>query len=464
MNDVERMSPAEQRLRIELQRLLTPPATPLRLLEHVDDLAVANRESTGRRWPWRPLVVAGGRSLRVGLAITALLLMAVAAGLLAGARREPAEVVTPHPTLPALVGPILPPSAATPTPIREGAWISGDTAWLIDDAGNLRLTTDGAQTWSEPRPLPPAIATFTGFEFLDADHGYLASATRIEGSDTLLAWRTADSGRTWLSSHVGSVPQAANQSILAQVHFTDLGHGIMLVATSVESQVAFQSCGPGFTSDDGGATWSPQPAAPCPTGAWWNGSVGVTQPDVHTGAVQVTEDGGRTWQPAMLPGAGDGVEFWPRAIVPVGPRRMLLVGTYNADGAAGIPPLVTLSSDDGGATWHESGRVSLLDDGVVQWLTTFDRDHWLALVSVSITSRPFQATELQETWDGGRTWAMAPGPGTIEGSWASWGDRLHGMLQGVDMGDCSNPDGSCGGTGSVFLTNDGGRTWHQVPF
>ncbi len=49
--------------------------------------------------------------------------------------------------------------AALPTGRRSdertiGAWVDGSNAWTVDDVGGLRMTTDGALTWSEPRPVP----------------------------------------------------------------------------------------------------------------------------------------------------------------------------------------------------------------------------------------------------------------------------------------------------------------------
>jgi len=47
-------------------------------------------------------------------------------------------------------------------------------------------------------------------------------------------------------------------------------------------------------------------------------------------------------------------------------------------------------------------------------------------------------------------------PGSMQ-----WFDRLHGALQGAPL-QCSGT--SCGGEGAILLTNDGGQTWHEVPF
>ncbi len=142
----------------------------------------------------------------------------------------------------------------------------------------------------------------------------------------------------------------------------------------------------GPVTDDGGDTWTGVPDAPCDTAVWWAGQVGVVQPDRGAPAIRVTRDGGRTWRDGELPGVGDGVQLWPRALVAVGSDHYRLAGTYFRDGMSGSPPVVALETADGGLTWHEAWRTSLLDGGQLQWLTAFDADHWLALASVSIAT------------------------------------------------------------------------------
>jgi photosystem II stability/assembly factor-like uncharacterized protein len=125
---------------------------------------------------------------------------------------------------------------------------------------------------------------------------------------------------------------------------------------------------------------------------------------------------------------------------------------------------MVLTSSDGGATWTEDHRSSTVDGPSLSSIWSFDAEHWMALHEVSIEERPFQATQLIETWDAGRTWDVVDSSGFSSAGTMSWADRRHGMLQGVDMGDCSNPEVECGGSGTIFLTNDGGLTWHAVPF
>ena len=69
-----------------------------------------------------------------------------------------------------------------------------------------------------------------------------------------------------------------------------------------------------------------------------------------------------------------------------------------------------------------------------------------------------------ETADGGRTWLPVGTLGTIDGAVSGWSDRLHGMASGQDDSGCSLPSGTPCPSSGWFLTNDGGQTWHGVPF
>ena len=170
----------------------------------------------------------------------------------------------------------------------------------------MRVTTDGAQNWSEPRGLPDS--TMTGYAFLDADHGYLGQAVQVDGTGPFVVWTTSDGGLSWQSKTIAGLAAPAGGSVVALVHFTDVVHGIALAGQVIEQQVAFQSC-TGSVTDDGGDTWTGVPDAPCDTAVWWAGQVGVVQPDRGAPAIRVTRDGGRTWRDGELPGVGDGVQL-----------------------------------------------------------------------------------------------------------------------------------------------------------
>jgi hypothetical protein len=68
-----------------------------------------------------------------------------------------------------------------------------------------------------------------------------------------------------------------------------------------------------------------------------------------------------------------------------------------------------------------------------------------------------------DSWDGGRTWTSTTETWLLGGT-ASWLDRLHGTLEGGST-TCREAVANCTPTApNLWLTNDGGRTWHEVPF
>jgi len=79
-------------------------------------------------------------------------------------------------------------------------------------------------------------------------------------------------------------------------------------------------------------------------------------------------------------------------------------------------------------------------------------------------SGPEKADMLVRTLDAGRTWSVVPSTGFTTADGMVWWDARHGMLEGMLM--VCDPSGSqCGADHpTVYVTDDGGLTWHKVPF
>jgi photosystem II stability/assembly factor-like uncharacterized protein len=479
MNDHE-LDPVEVELRTRLQRTLLPPPTPHRLHEQVEQMAAEALAAGARpRRTWSEAIGMGGRAIRFAAGTLAVVAVAVLAVVVLNSRADRTPVAaSPHPTLPAFTGPTLPLAPASPTRIEQGAWIDARTAYVIPVGSNaIHMTTDGGLTWSEPRPLP--AETDLGLEFVDADHGYTmwssATTTGTSNVEHLIAYRTSDGGRTWQSAPIGSVTYGAGEGLLEWFHYADRLHGVASATAYFQPTLpSGEVAGPdepraswGFATDDGGATWAPLAASPVNVlGAMWaDPKVGLGGPFAGDAAtVSSTVDGGRTWTSGTLPGVGNGIAFSRQGFFVDGAGVLHLAGTYQDTIASSVEPMAVFESRDAGATWTEAYRSSGLDGASTQSITAFDADHWITVVEVSSETRPYKASELRESWDGGRTWAVVGTLGTIGSNYSSWADRLHGMIQGADWGDCSDTSRSCGGYGTMFLTNDGGRSWHQVPF
>jgi photosystem II stability/assembly factor-like uncharacterized protein len=467
----------EARVRAELHSSIVPPATPFYMRDRVERMAA------GAQAPRRRLVrIAALRARLNGVASLAAVVAIVAvvgAGLAwRGTGPGPgAGTPTQHPTLPGTAGPSFPP-APGPGSSKDASlvsWADPLTAVISVKDGGLRMTRDGGLTWT-PLTEAPANPTDPDLDFIDATHGWLSSVDSIGADSVVSVYRTADGGRTWQSSRVTSVPAAEFWFVDASVHFADADRGSILVSSLNSVTNVNQGCRL-FTTADGGRNWSAAGDGPClgvarwPT--WSSHEAGFMKSALSPTGVVTTTDGGRTWRASELPNVTPGWGVVPQLLIqdlPQDPGHLRLVASAmpTTDASYTARPAVMYASSDGGVTWTEQysfgtiadGRISI-DGLLIYGLSPLGPDHWLGLQEVAVPGIARQS-KLVETWDAGRTWEVIPSAGFWTAAAMGWWDARHGILQGVTL-DCID-GGRCSGHPTVFLTNDGGRTWHQVPF
>ena len=461
MTDVDRVRDAERRVREDLQRTLVPPPTPASLYAAVDRLALdpPSQERVPGRWfdaIGRP------RTLRAVLGAAAVIALAVGLLALLQVRGRNQVATTPLPTLPAVVGPALPSAAAKPTRLDSGAWLDASTAWSVDQAQNLRISEDGGQTWSEARPVPQNGDL--GLDMVDAAHGYVGWALRHTNSWDVGLYRSSNGGRTWDLPQVvaGTLDMRGTEqaNLLAELHFVDPLHGVFL-ATSQDLATA-ASAAPdreciAFTTDTGGVQWTNVPSAPClgTRVLWASRELGVIS-GRSPSTLNVTQDGGRTWVTAPAPSVEGATTFTPMLLArSTDGTTLRLLGSSFGDTAT-IPPLTVYESRDAGQSWEPAYVPAGLPSINTGLAWALDGEHWLAASEVETLG----GMDLLESWDAGRTWTPVSHAAVEPGS-MQWFDRLHGTLQGVPIA-CNGS--ACGGDGTILLTNDGGQSWHQVPF
>ena len=365
-------------------------------------------------------------------------------------------------------------------------------------AGNdLRMTTDGGATWSEPRALPsdgdiilPMPVGMGDIQFVDANHGWLVTPRQDQApiasdSNTLspaglhygmAVFRTVDGGKSWERSTVDlgeqpfapqDVQNGAGYGIwTSSVHFRDATHGEAYSTfgwtPSGSASEGGSVCKQASTSD-GGATWSAPKDGPCVSQITFNGSsVGYSQSWDGSGTLYVTLDGGQTWVSGELPPSQVGTSGVPGASSVLMVERRSGGGLYalvNSDGSTNLDV-----STDGGKTWVQSGAaVGLIGTASyrVAWL---GEGNWLALQTDS--ADPGGSADVRETFDGGLTWlplaAQGSEPAAIGVAFVSPTD---GWVAG-NLSVCQNStDGSttCQMLGGVVAaTSDGGQTWHDI--
>jgi hypothetical protein len=358
-------------------------------------------------------------------------------------------------------------------------------------------------------------------DFIDANHGWLLSWTVANGSDcqvgdwSLTVWRTADGGQSWQSSQLPGTYKG-----YGSVQFTDTQHGWVTI-TRMDSAygcskqsgggdgTAFSTTGPEsefatpgptptpaplpddqttvLASSDGGVTWSRTSTLSAMvflsfTGsqeAWGYGTTGTGMLDLTVHSV----DGARTWTKAVLPLPGGmsaaGIGQQPATdgtrltlhleAIQDGPLTNLGSDTPNAPYAAPIYEILTLGSDDGGSTWKldatraipgefpnilSTGSSILTPSAGTQPIAVADNNWGGGGLSIGQTSSG-AADTFQATFDGGVSWLSYSTKGL---------PGMIGMAQWVSPDDVwvmssAGSAGNYGGSGYIYATRDGGKTW-----
>jgi photosystem II stability/assembly factor-like uncharacterized protein len=407
---------------------------------------------------------------RFAMALVLVVIVVVAAAALTGELGSRGVAGPSIPSLPGLAQPSLPPGAQHPSKIEDGAWVSPTVAWLVDGVHALRMTEDGGQTWSGPRQLNADLRGNP--TFLDASFGYTMWAQSNTNPVRAVLVLTRDGGRTWSFVPVGSLPATRSDTNSLTAHFADQTHGIVLGGLYVQDPIPSgqyrnglrQVACAGWSTDDSGRTWAELPNAPCLNhDLWASREVGIVYASADGGPnVSTSLDAGRTWHRGTLPGVGTDEYAWPVVftVAPDGNPRLGYYDVTASNSASTARTLIVTETKDGGVTWTEMYRAEVPNLGPV---TAIGPDLWLSSAGGTPGSQPMPRPIL-ETADGGSTWAPVGSLGTIDGSASSWLDRLHGMASGQDDSGCGLPAASPCHVDGWFLTNDGGVTWHGVPF
>ena len=332
-----------------------------------------------------------------------------------------------------------------------GIWAIQESRWLE--------SSDAGATWSEA-VLPLAASSVLTANALDIGHAWLigigAGSTEVTGSPTdilnLVVERTVDGGRTWRTSAVpGNYGARAPELV-----FTDPLHGyLMLSAERFSDGVSTV-----LRTVDGGATWSvagrsawlgPLFAASDGTTLWAGlvQSAAGAEPIDSPPLLQVSRDGGLTWQDAHLPrfegqvgGGGGWLDGPPQFLDP----GTAIVTTTGLQGS-GMETRIYRTAD-AGRSWT---LISSQETEATAGPALLDAMHWLLPLA-----NPFALTA---TTDGGATWEQLSPTGLANGGWIVWVgavDARHAVAL-VPSGH------SYIGQGLLFVTADAGSTWQAPP-
>jgi len=292
------------------------------------------------------------------------------------------------------------PKETGPAKAAVGYFLNPMTGWVAYyeesiDPSPVRFrvwgTTDGGETWNPSRPIEleflgsPDFPPMLGFE--DADNGWLIARYGPAGTFTYPVYllRTANGGESW---EMAITPAEGG---LQKCRKSGVDFGSLLV---------------------GWAT-----VADCP----------VVAPEVA-----VTRDGGRSWEPIMLPAPKSRPALFENQLCEGHSPQLIseLVGAVAVSCRTGLKLNYIYTTQDGGATWesylYPGGDLALLNprtayafdrqihqtvDGGQSWnfVKTVQWDGQFSFVSDQLgwaVARDGDALALVTTTNGGRTWNL----------------------------------------------------------
>lgn len=288
-------------------------------------------------------------------------------------------------------------------------------------------TTDGGRTWSKAVQVGPKFSPANGdaprtIRFINTADGFIYGGVE--------AFVTHDGGRTWgiLGLHPTFFDSVLGQGTNAWVVTYPCAKGVVC-PYEVRSSV------------DAGRTWSAPfelPGGFSPMSALTIGNSGLLLASEPFGDLEITLDGGSTWQSVNTPCTGnvyraivasaDGNELWEWCLeYPNGQtaRERLFV------------------SEDAGKTWALRTSSQVSGDQV-------QNDYLTSLVSVRAGTAVMLGVQspIKISHDGGRTWRQASPIGAVFGS-IRFANATEGWAVDVDK--------------NIWITVDGGDHWALGP-
>jgi photosystem II stability/assembly factor-like uncharacterized protein len=346
---------------------------------------------------------------------------------------------------------------------QSATFVSADQGWVLGrtpcaDAictSVVRTSDDGA-TWSSiPAPAD-------GLENPQSGSSSSSGVSEIRFADNLDGWvfgpdlwSTHDGGTTW--SHITSGPGAA-----PVVDLESSGGSVYAVTERCSPQASIcpgQLWRSDNTTDgfDPVAAFNlePENGNTVPVLALHDATGYLVTGTVGPSTLMITGNG-TTWSPEPDPCPAQLDEI---SVAPVDTVRAAML--CSGQGASGSTVKAVLATSDGGHTWVPEGKSppSGGDGGTLS----------AANVSTLAIATSSGASEVYRSVDGGATWTT---PLSLSDGGEGWGDfgftdsanglAIHAPIGRYQTVSAGSPTPT--GTGSLYLTSNGGATWSPVVF
>lgn len=290
-------------------------------------------------------------------------------------------------------------------------FVTSQKGWIAGEHGTILYTEDGGDTWEAQES--GTEADIKSLAFINEKQGWAAGNYGV-------IIHTEDGGKTW-------VKQGDIKASLHIVFFINEKDGW-----------AGGSEGTLLHTKDGGKNWDKQDVKA------WTDIAGIFFKDANTGwvlsgaSVFRTSDGGKNWESSELPSiALQGGQF-VRPVEHGWEGSVFFLNENKGFVTVGLPHL--FYTEDGGKTW-QANKVS----------NTVERISFTDEKSGCIAGKSIFCTE-----DEGKTWTERLGIKSNNSSRISlWGISFADKSTGWAVGK----DGYIAGSGKIFKTEDGGKSW-----
>jgi photosystem II stability/assembly factor-like uncharacterized protein len=305
---------------------------------------------------------------------------------------------------------------------------------------HVARTTDRGRAWDDITPSRPG-GTFEHPDFLDADHGWVASVECAGGKGSI--YRTSDGGISWSRAKIAGPSCNAGAGIWPMPVDDRIVFYIWAEPTASFTKL--------FRSIDGGATFGHPVRLPIATlyaglpaiPSFVSGAVGWGA-GIEEGVLSAerTVDSGRTWATAPLP-------------LPACCRGGSAAAAPVFDGRVGVVPVLGGRqgewhvqfdrSSDGGTSWHSGPGVTVPGRYAPSVAVLDPMTSWVAA----------RGGVIERTTNGGAAWTRTTVP------------PARNILRVEPLDGASAWVVASEGRGSarhdqLFLTNDGGRSWRRI--
>ena len=323
-------------------------------------------------------------------------------------------------------------SATFVTP--EHGWMLGDLPCSTGRCLQIRVTADGGRSWPTVAAIPTALreqavaggdSNFTKIRFADPRNGWIFGR---------YVWATHDGGQTWrevANDNRRPYSLAAGGGVVWLAHEIGAAGGTLDVQSSPVTADRF-SPSPGAPTDGVSPTLVVRD-----TSAWL--VTATTSPLLYT-----TTAGGR-WQQVSVPCSPAITDAL--AVAPSSSTQLFAACSGAGAGCQFTKP--SFVSYDAGRQWRPRGPV----------MPTADRVGLMTAASATtaVMASSCAGSDLDATFDGGRTWAQVNEQGTGGAPWLDVG--FASPTEGFAIiGQSVTPENGS----RLLVTYDGGHTWNVV--